>query len=103
MKELNMYITLIIIESPHHDHIFVERRILPVTSQSPNPGLSLGSEDGRVMALFSHKDKRQLNYMSHLYHLIERVYGQFCIETIHGRLKRNREFSGLFVRISEIM
>ena len=29
-----------------------------------------------------------------------RVYCQFCIETIHGRLKRKREFSGLFFRIS---
>ena len=24
-----------------------------------------------------------------------RVYGQFCIETIHGRLKRKREFNSL--------
>ena len=28
--------------------------------------------------------------------MVERVYGQFCIETIHGRLKRKREFNGLF-------
>ena len=30
-----------------------------------------------------------------------RVYGQFCIETLHERRKRNRTFSGLFVRISQ--
>ena len=29
-----------------------------------------------------------------------RVYGQYRIETIHERRKRNREFSGLFVRLS---
>ena len=29
-----------------------------------------------------------------------RVYGQYSIETIHERRKRNREFSGLFVRLS---
>ena len=27
---------------------------------------------------------------------VKRVYGQFCIETIHGRLNWKREFSGLF-------
>ena len=33
---------------------------------------------------------RSMNFFAKL-----RVYGQFCIETIHGRLKRNREFNGL--------
>ena len=31
-------------------------------------------------------------YISHKTYNFLRVYGQFCIETIHGRLKRNREF-----------
>ena len=31
---------------------------------------------------------------------MKRVYGQYSIETIHERRKRNREFSGLFVRLS---
>ena len=28
----------------------------------------------------------------------ERVYGQFCIETLHERRKRRRKFNGLFVK-----
>ena len=28
--------------------------------------------------------------------MYKRVYGQFSIETIHERRKRNREFSGFF-------
>ena len=27
----------------------------------------------------------------------ERVYGKFCIETLHERRKRKRQFNGLFV------
>ena len=30
---------------------------------------------------------------------VKRVYGQFSIETIHERRKRNREFSGLFFSV----
>ena len=30
---------------------------------------------------------------------LKRVYGQFSIETIHERRKRNREFSGLFFSV----
>ena len=30
--------------------------------------------------------------------LQKRVYGQFSIETIHERRKRNREFSGVFFK-----
>ena len=33
------------------------------------------------------------------YYSLERVYGQFSIETIHERRKRNREFSGLFFSV----
>ena len=34
-----------------------------------------------------------------LYTFPKRVYGQFSIETIHERRKRNREFSGLFFSV----
>ena len=40
------------------------------------------------------------NYYISTRSITKRVYSQFCIETIHGRLKRKRKFSGLFARIS---